>query len=58
VPTRKWLAARITAVSGLLIMLATTGSWDLEETVALITILTEGSISWLVPNLPAEEVTS
>lgn len=49
-PTRKWAVARITALSGLLIMWTTTGTWDVEETVGLITLLTEAGISYLTPN--------
>lgn len=51
-PTRKWLAARIVGVAGVLTMWATTGSWDVEETVAAIALFSEASLSWLVPNLP------
>lgn len=49
-PTRKWFAARVTALAGLGVMWATTGSWDLEETLAAITLASEATISWLVPN--------
>ena len=55
-PSRKWAAARITALTGLLIMWATTGSWDVEETVALITLVSESGLSYLIPNA-TEEVT-
>ena len=50
-PTRKWLAARITVLGGLLILFATHG-WHLDEhtTIALITFLTESAVSYLVPN--------
>lgn len=51
-PTNKWLVARITGLTALLTMWATTGSWDLEETVALIGLLSEAAISWLTPNRP------
>jgi hypothetical protein len=49
-PSNKWWAARITALTGLAIMWVTTGSWDTEETVAAITLVSAGLISWLVPN--------
>ena len=49
-PSRKWFAARITAIAGLLTMWVTTGSWDQEETVAIITLISAGLISYLVPN--------
>ena len=51
-PTNKWLAARVTAIAALLTMWATTGTWDAEETVMLIGIVSEGAISWLTPNRP------
>lgn len=51
-PTRKWIAARLTALTALATMWATTGTWDTEETVALIGILSEGGLSWLIPNKP------
>lgn len=49
-PTRKWWAARVTAVTGLAAMWATTGSWDQEETVAAITLVSAALLSWLTPN--------
>ena len=54
-PSRKWFAARVVAVTALAVMWATTGSWDLEETVAGIGIVSEGLLSWLVPNTAAPD---
>lgn len=54
-PTRKWVAARIIALSALLTMWATTGSWDTEETVALIGLLTEAAVAYLTPNQPTTD---
>lgn len=51
-PTNKWIAARVTGVAALLTMWATTGTWDTEETVAAIGLLSEGAISWLTKNYP------
>lgn len=51
-PTRKWIAARIVGVVGVLTMWATTGTWDVEETVALLALVSEGTLSWLTPNDP------
>lgn len=51
-PSNKYLAARVTAIAGLLTMWATTGSWDTEETVALIALCSEAAISYLTPNKP------
>lgn len=49
-PSRKWFAAQTTALSALAIMWATTGAWDQEETIALIGAVTQGILSYLVPN--------
>lgn len=53
-PTRKWIATQITALAAILVMWQSTGSWDVEETVALIGFLSQASIGWLVPNNPPE----
>lgn len=50
--TNKFLAARVTGVAALLTMWATTGSWDTEETVGLIGLLSEAAIAYLTPNRP------
>jgi hypothetical protein len=50
VPSRKWFAARITAIAGLAIMWVTTGTWDQEETVMAITVVSAALIAWLTPN--------
>lgn len=49
-PSRKWFTARITAVAGLLTMWATTGSWDTEETIALITVVSAAALAYGVSN--------
>jgi hypothetical protein len=49
-PTRKWWAARAIAIGALATMFVTTGGWDAEETVAVLGLVTEGIVSWLVPN--------
>lgn len=50
-PTRKWMAATVIAVGGILATLATTG-WDFtpEMNGALITILTQRVVAYLLPN--------
>lgn len=50
VPTKKWFATQIAAVAALLTMWVTTGAWDMEETIALIGLLTQAGLSYLVPN--------
>jgi hypothetical protein len=51
-PTRKWFVAQVTALCGIAIMWATTGTWDTEETVAAITWFGQATATWLTPNLP------
>jgi hypothetical protein len=52
-PTKKWWAATITGVGGLLVTLAATG-WDFtpEMQGALITIGVQRIAAWLYPNDP------
>ena len=49
-PTRKWIVARITALAAVATMYITTGSWDTEESLALVGLITEALISYLTPN--------
>jgi hypothetical protein len=49
-PTKKWLVTQITAASALALMWVTTGSWDQEETVGLIGLLTQAALGYLQPN--------
>jgi hypothetical protein len=51
-PTRKWIANQITGLAAVLTMWATTGSWDVEETVALIGLLSQAGVTYLIPNDP------
>jgi hypothetical protein len=53
--SRKWWASRVTALTGLVTMWITTGSWDTEESVMLLTIVSAAAISWLVPPAGATE---
>ena len=46
---RKWGARTITALSGVAIMYLTTGSWDQEESIALVTAVSAALVSLLVP---------
>jgi len=50
IPSRKWLAATVVAVTGLLTTWATTGSWDQEETLMAITIVSARLVAYLIPN--------
>jgi hypothetical protein len=49
-PSKKWIASRVTALAGLATMWVTTGSWDQEESVAAIALVTAAIISYLIPN--------
>lgn len=51
-PSRKWLVAQVTAIGALLTMWATTGTWDQEETVALIGLFVQAVSTYLIPNDP------
>ena len=50
-PTRKWIATQITATAALLTMFVTTGSWDVEESVGLIGLLSQAGIAFMLPNV-------
>jgi len=43
----------ITGAGGIAVMALSTGSWDIEESIALVTLLTERSVAYLVPNDPS-----
>lgn len=53
-PSRKWFAARVVALTTLATTWATTGSWDREETLFTIGIASAALLSWLVPNKDEE----
>ena len=50
-PSRKWLAARVTAVGAMLVGWAEAGEWSTTLTIMAIGIVTEGIVSYLVPNV-------
>lgn len=54
-PTRKWMVARVTALAALAAMYLTTGSWDTEESIAAVGLVSEALISYLTPNQPPVE---
>ena len=49
-PTNKWLAARVTAIVGVIILYITTDNWDDEEWVAAVTLAGEAIVGYLLPN--------
>lgn len=48
-PSRKWFAARVTALTALAVLVATSG-WHTEATIMFIGIVSEGLLAWLTPN--------
>jgi hypothetical protein len=50
VPSRKWGASTVGALGTVLIMWATTGTWDQEETVASITLGVTAVTAYLLKN--------
>lgn len=51
-PTNKWLAALVTGLGTIAVMALTTGTWDTEESVALVGLVVERTVSYLTPNVP------
>jgi hypothetical protein len=51
-PTRKWWATQVTALAALAVMYFTTGSWNTEESVAAVGVVSQALIAYLVPNDP------
>lgn len=49
-PSRKWLAARVTALAGLGTLVATNGAWTQEATIYAIAAVSAGAIAYLLPN--------
>lgn len=50
IPTRKWIAARVTAIAGIVVLFITTDVWDDEEWIATVILISEGIVSYLLPN--------
>lgn len=49
-PSRKWWAARVTALTGLAVLVANAGAWTQDATIMAITIVSGGALAWLLPN--------
>ena len=49
-PTRKWMVRTVIALGALATMYFATGSWDQEESIALVGLLVGAATSYLVPN--------
>lgn len=50
-PTRKWIIATVTAVSGLAVSAISTG-WQTEESISLVGIVTGAFLSYMARNDP------
>lgn len=49
-PTRKWIATQVTATSAFAIAWVTSGAWNSTLSIALIGLISQAVISYLVPN--------
>lgn len=49
-PSRKWFAARLTALTGLALLVVQDGGWHAQETTFAITLVSAAGLSWLIPN--------
>jgi phage portal protein BeeE len=54
VPSRKWGVLQIASAVGLATMYITSGSWDQEESIALVTWLGAAASTYLIPNAEAK----
>jgi hypothetical protein len=50
VPSRKWFAARVVALTGLATLVATSGAWTREATIMAITLVSAAALAYLLPN--------
>jgi hypothetical protein len=49
-PTRKWWAAFVTSVAGVVVMGISAAAFSTEVKVALVWAIAQAAITWLVPN--------
>lgn len=52
-PTRKWAVNVGALFTGLFLMWVTTGEWNQEESVSLITLLSTAFATYMIPNDPS-----
>lgn len=50
IPTRKWLATQVTAVTAFVVAWVNQGGWDKTLSIALIGLVSQAIFSYLVPN--------
>jgi hypothetical protein len=49
-PTRKWWAATVTALGGVLILVIQQGGFTAEVAIALVGVVTQAIVTYLIPN--------
>jgi len=49
-PTRKWWAAFVTSVAGVVVMWISAGAFSVEVKIALVWAIAQAAITWLIPN--------
>jgi len=49
-PTRKWWASTVVGVTGVVVLGINAGEWTSEVTIAVVTIVSQRIIAFLVPN--------
>lgn len=53
-PSRKWYATQVTAVTGWVIALIQAGTFNDTLKIAAVTIFSQAALGWLIPNDPAQ----
>jgi hypothetical protein len=49
-PTRKWWAAFVTSIAGVVVMGISADAFSIEVKIALVWAIAQAAITWLVPN--------
>ena len=50
IPSRKWFATQVTALTALIVAWVNAGSWDKTLTIALVGLVSQAIIGYLIPN--------
>ena len=51
IPTNKWIATQVTAIAALLVAWVNADGWNKTLTIALIGLISQAVIGYLVPNV-------
>lgn len=55
-PSRKWFATQVAALTALMVAWVNAGSWDKTLTIALVGLISQAIIGYLIPNAePAKD---